>query len=44
MQVKEKPQPKRQINRSDEYQITLPVINKKLKMAQLDYLATISKR
>ena len=44
MDTIKKPLSKRQINKSDEFQLTLPVINKKLKMAHLDYLGSISKR
>jgi hypothetical protein len=44
MEAKIKSPRKRTLNKSDEFQLTLPVLNKKTKMAELDYLGSISKR
>ena len=35
---------KRTLNKSDDFQLTLPVLNQKTKMAELDFLGSISKR
>jgi hypothetical protein len=44
MNIKKTPLPKRRFNKSDDFQLTLPVLNQKTKMAELDFLGSISKR
>jgi hypothetical protein len=44
MEAKIKSPTKRTLNKSDEFQLTLPVLNQVRKLKELDYWVNVSKR